>query len=401
MKRILIMGANPYNPNKGVAALAYSTLYILSEVLDKQNVEYEFCIYSHEFRSTFDNITYPDGKIVKFRNVYPTRIKSVFDFISLCFSKWKLVNLRDFLKSNYVLNIGAGDSFSDIYGEKHFNLINYPNILTRIFRKKLIFLPQTYGPFDTKGILWEKAISSLRYAEKIYSRDLQSTEFINQHIMLKHEVETFVDLAFYLPYRKVSIDDTSIHVGINVSGLLWNGGYTKNNQFGLKCDYHLLVLSIIKYFLAKENVFVHLVSHVLLPYSDVENDYECAKEIERYFNHSRIVVAPYFFDPIEAKSYISGLDFFLGSRMHACIGAFSSGVPVLLLSYSRKFGGLFSETLGYNCICNLKEIDESQVLNKIDEYFHDRSNLKMIIENINSLLEKKYDNFIKDFSKII
>ena len=38
------------------------------------------------------------------------------------------------------------------------------------------------------------------------------------------------------------------------------------------------------------------------------------------------VLAPRFSTPSEAKTYIAGLDFFMGARMHACIAAFSSGV---------------------------------------------------------------------------
>ena len=42
-----------------------------------------------------------------------------------------------------------------------------------------------------------------------------------------------------LPNEKVNIekDNNVLNIGINVSGLLWNGGYTRNNQFGLKFNY--------------------------------------------------------------------------------------------------------------------------------------------------------------------
>ena len=63
--------------------------------------------------------------------------------------------------------------------------------------------------------------------------------------------------------------------------------------------------------------------------------------------YPRAIVAPAFRTPVEAKSYIAGMDFFAGARMHACIAAVSSGVPVYPLAYSRKFNGLFVETLGY------------------------------------------------------
>jgi polysaccharide pyruvyl transferase WcaK-like protein len=58
-------------------------------------------------------------------------------------------------------------------------------------------------------------------------------------------------------------------------------------------------------------------------------------------------VAPFFYTPTEAKSYVSGLDMLIGARMHCCIAAYSSGVPVYPLAYSRKFRGLFRDELRY------------------------------------------------------
>jgi polysaccharide pyruvyl transferase WcaK-like protein len=60
-----------------------------------------------------------------------------------------------------------------------------------------------------------------------------------------------------------------------------------------------------------------------------------------------VIRAPTFTSPSEAKSYISGLDFLIAGRMHACIAAYSSGVPVVPVAYSRKFAGLFEGVLGY------------------------------------------------------
>ncbi len=47
----------------------------------------------------------------------------------------------------------------------------------------------------------------------------------------------------------------------------------------------------------------------------------------------------------EAKWLISKLDWFAGSRMHATIGALSSGTPAAALAYSGKTQGVF-ETAG-------------------------------------------------------
>ena len=40
--------------------------------------------------------------------------------------------------------------------------------------------------------------------------------------------------------------------------------------------------------------------------------------------------------------------------MHACIAAFSAGVPVVPMAYSRKFNGLFG-TLGYKRVADCKD----------------------------------------------
>src|SRR5690606_26009817 len=121
-----------------------------------------------------------------------------------------------------------------------------------------------------------------------------------------------------------------------------------------------LMIGVLDYFQGQDNVEVHLVSHVLPEHQAVEDDYQAAKELQREF--PEIVLAPRFATPVEAKSYISGLYFFTGARMHACIAAFSTGVPVYPLAYSRKFNGLFTDTLQYEWLGDCVNTGEGLVL---------------------------------------
>ena len=109
-KRILIAGANPYNANKGVAALAISTIRILNKVAKEEGIDIEICLYNHEFKHSFDSIDTPEGK-VRFQNIFPTHLVKIGDCYSTLTSKWKLYNLRELLKCDYIFNITAGDSF--------------------------------------------------------------------------------------------------------------------------------------------------------------------------------------------------------------------------------------------------------------------------------------------------
>ena len=61
--------------------------------------------------------------------------------------------------------------------------------------------------------------------------------------------------------------------------------------------------------------------------------------------------------------------------MHACIAAFSSGVPVIPMAYSRKFEGLFG-SIGYNRTVDCTKEESAAILTKIIAGFDARDALK-------------------------
>ena len=155
----------------------------------------------------------------------------------------------------------------------------------------------------------------------------------------------------------------------------------RNNQFGLKTDYQQTIRKIINWFLSMKNVKVHLISHVATERRHVENDYEVAFDLWKNIHHDRLMLAPLFFSPIDAKNYIAGMDFFMGARMHATIAAFSAGVPVIPMAYSRKFNGLFVDTLSYSHLADMIEDEENTILTMIKDGFSNRDSLKQEIAN--------------------
>ena len=151
-----------------------------------------------------------------------------------------------------------------------------------------------------------------------------------------------------------------------------NGGYDRRNMFGLSLDYPGLMARIVTSFLEHpEKPEVHLVPHVIVEEKGaVEDDLTaCTKLAE---GKPGVIVAPRFRSPSEAKTYIAGLDFFAGARMHACIAAFSSGVAVVPMAYSRKFAGLFG-SLGYTRTVDCTGQDEATILSAIIDGFSNRA----------------------------
>ncbi len=240
---------------------------------------------------------------------------------------------RQCRQCDFVLDISAGDGFSDIYGPKRFALGALSRAMVLLARRPLVFVPQTIGPFK-RG--WVRIIAAwlMKHAFAVVTRDTLSETYIKT-LGIQNAIES-TDVAFRLPYEtKHGKPPGKAAVGLNISGLLFNGGYTRDNMFSLKDDYPKMARELIAAFLSKGTCDVHLVSHVISSQFEVEDDYRTAVKLSEEF--PAVIVAPRFNTPSEAKTYISGLDFFAGSRMHACIAAFSSGVPVVPIAYSRKF----------------------------------------------------------------
>ncbi|GJI91822.1 MULTISPECIES: polysaccharide pyruvyl transferase family protein [Duganella] len=275
-------------------------------------------------------------------------------------------------RCDLVIDIGEGDSFADIYGFKRFFFYWLSKNIVCSLGKPLILAPQTIGPFDgvAARMLAKQVMGRCR---RVFARDNLSSAYLKQ-LDVTQNTDEAIDVAFRLPFKaKLFADNGKTRVGINVSGLLFNGGYTGGNQFGLSIDYPSTIRRLIKHFQALPNVEVHLVGHVIEPHMPSEDDYVRGLALAEEF--PGVIVAPVFSRPSEAKSYIAGLDYFTGARMHACIAAFSSGVPVVPMAYSRKFNGLFG-TLGYDTIADCKVDSEDTVCAKIGNGFSQREQLR-------------------------
>ena len=108
---------------------------------------------------------------------------------------------------------------------------------------------------------------------------------------------------------------------------------------------------------------------------------------------------PDFAGPSQAKSYISGLDFVVSGRMHACIAAVSSGTPVAPIAYSRKFSGVFG-VVGYPWLIDTAGKTTAEALAYIQDCIGRRDELAndcaTALDRAGPLLDA-YRNELRDF----
>ena len=401
--KIILANCTIVSGNRGCVALCLSTMYLIDKILSKEGVSYMFYLPQSGHKDYKEYNINIAGKILRYTAIHnissytiKSKIKNLINYRELNST------LKIYKEADYIFDIGQGDSFADIYGKNRFDWIFAQYKLGHKYKKKYCVLPQTIGPFENTKIQ-KQAIKGLEWAKSIMARDKQSLDYVKKLLPDKRIIE-ILDVAFFLPYQKKLFDKSFIHVGLNISALLWHGGYTRNNQFSLKTDYQSLIKNIIDYFIMQDNIILHLVPHVVDSERNIENDYAVSYEIYEEYNKENLVLAPFFLDPIIAKGYIAGMDFFIGARMHSTIAAFSSGVPVVPMAYSRKFNGLFVDTLKYPHIADMKNEDNNFIINQIKVNFQNRHNLKEIIENRqNTIIKERKDilsNEIKRFLNI-
>ena len=257
-------------------------------------------------------------------------------------------NLSQTMKSldecDVILDVTFGDGFSDIYFTRGLYRDIFVKWLAGKSKARYIMMPQTYGPFNHKTIeiAAGKAIKS---ADIIYARDDISAEYATK--ISHREVKTVTDLAFGLPCTEQKKNKPRKSLGLNISGLLWKGGFHQDNQFGLVTDYRKFCRAIIEH-CNDNNIEVHLIPHVtrnVLGSNMQDDDFTACEEVNEEYKN--VIIAPPFNSPYDVKDYISQMDVFVGARMHSTIAAFSTGVITIPFAYSRKFQGLYDH-LGYS-----------------------------------------------------
>jgi polysaccharide pyruvyl transferase WcaK-like protein len=211
---------------------------------------------------------------------------------------------------------------------------------------------------------------TMRHAEAVFARDATSLEAAKK-LAPEAKNRLAVDVAFALPFTPAE-KGPGTRVGINVSGLLYSGGYAGGNQYGLTIDYKDFTHRLVETLLARPGVSVELISHATSPNLPSDDDAAAVAKVAAAFPGARAI--PPFASPSEAKSYISGLDFLVAARMHATIAAYSTGVPVVPISYSRKFEGLYG-SLSYPWLVPAKGMTTEEALRFTLDAFDRRSEL--------------------------
>ncbi len=403
--RFILLGASLGTGNLGVSALLAATV----KCIRRSHPDAIISILEASREARTDTLTLGTGEIVTLGCVGVRRNKTVWRRNHLlrllltvmvlrlvpvaAWRQWLLrrnAYLSAIASADCVADITGGDSFSDIYGLRRLIIGTMEKMLVILAGADLILLPQTYGPFRTfAGRLLARIV--LSRAAAVYTRDCESLKQV-QHLTACRRMRTVPrfspDMAFVLdavPPKELRISPGPLPdagsctlIGLNVNGLLYNGGYTRDNMFGLKADYRSLVRDLARALLARRDTALLLIPHVFVPAGHVESDCDACRDVfeaVRQDHPGRVFLLEGTYDQSEIKHVIGRCSFFIGSRMHACIAAASQCIPTVPLAYSRKFAGVFESIGQADATAHLGVLGTSSVLEHVMNSFDMRKTI--------------------------
>lgn len=412
--KVCLLGCSFETGNFGVSALAASLVSIIYKI--KPNAVFTLLIPNKEDTLRIVNVAGIPVKVISIayrrsplsranKNIVVITILSYLARIPFL-RTWAishnpiltLIDLADFIG-----DIHGGDSFSDIYGLRRFKMGCIPLHWIRYLGKPLHMLPQTYGPFFSPGAT-KLARIVFRYARNLQARDRDS-QAIALSLSEKTSVAVVPDVAFCLePHPKADwqsefsyINPEKPLIGLNVSGLLYRGGYTQDNMFGLTLNYATFSHRLAERLLLETNYNILLIPHTVSSSFTIEDDRSACNavlDVVHRGNEGRILVLEKDYDQSELKSVIGSCSFFIGGRMHACIAALSQGIPTVGIAYSKKFKGVFDIAGKPDWVLPATEMEEPEAIDFVLRCIETSKHLhRELVLQMESLRSSIYEDF--------
>jgi len=402
---IAILGGTLNAGNRGVSALGLATI----AQLHRHAPHVKMIVQNSTLRGSRERILV-DGEIDRFfvepiflhgskrlRDRCGTRLLSAAGTLAatlpsslgnrICGISPSLVKLR---QADWILDISAGDSFSDIYGWKVFEDQVAIKRLGLRLGVPLTLLPQTYGPFISTRAR-RIALDVIRQCALVATRELEGLEELDVLAGKPLPPSQFVqcpDVAFSLDAIPTDLENepwvrnhrAESFIGLNISGLLFYGV----RDFGLRLSYSELVRRSIEWAINEAKCNVLLVPHVW-PHQrktsegpDISDLKACLQILQelgpKYGDKLGMLNGEY--NSAEIKWLIGHCNFFIGARMHACIGALSRCVPTATLAYSKKASGVMDLARISGTVVDARGVSVEECLHQIKAIYDNRESMR-------------------------
>lgn len=240
---------------------------------------------------------------------------------------------------------------------------------------KVIFLPQSFGPFKTK--MGKQIVQMLNeFADLIFARDSISLNYLKASGIDESKVKLYPDFTSLVkPNINTRYNYLSGAIAVVPNCRILDKTNTSTN------NYLSFMVHIIKYLQTKQmNVF-------LLNHEGIGDLMLCNKINGMLSNKIDVISG---LNALEIKGIISQCYFTISSRYHGVANALSSGVPCLATSWSHKYEELFKDYNQNDCLLDIS--NPQQAINKVSLFMDLNKNNEIRNDLNNATLKIKQKN---------
>lgn len=285
------------------------------------------------------------------------------------------------LKSDIIVVCGGG-----FLGGKKFDSLMH---LFQIFantkcKKPVIMMGNSIEPIKRKIIKFftEKILLKVDY---VYARETITYQYLSE-FMPKEKYELIPDMAFMLEdviEKKEMIDkfkeSHDILFGITVRN--WNFPNAVESKEIAMERYVSSIVEMMETLIQKNKAGFIFIPQVIVEYAD---DTEVAKKIRErlpeQYKESFLILHDDL-SPVEIKTLIGNMDYFIGTRMHSNIFATSMKVPTVAIAYEKKTNGIM-ETVGLqDYVVEIDQITPEKLIEKVNKSLKNRQIIQQKLEN--------------------
>lgn len=415
---ILVIGTTPYANNRGVSAIASSTIKSLkSRFKDVKIVIWHTYpeTYKREQATTYET----DAEIIMDRDtrdyLYKLPVRVIKYGIYTLFKKFSLkidflINdevLKAYENADIIIISNFGDAFNDLYGNILFTSICSQQFLAILSNSSIVLFPQSIGLFHSK-VTQFIARYILNRTNIIMAREKFTETHLIEIGVYENLIQNVPDMAFLLEAANENIiNDILEREGIkrelinqkNVIGLsVRTDMATLSNQSEKKEDYVELMVQLTKYMAKEMDSIVIIVPNATL--TEGYDNKSLGNEIRDKTNNKDVFSINGEYTAEELKGIINKCDIFIGAMMHTVIAAISMNIPSISLSYSYKDHGVM-QSLGLgNYVVDFMNTNYEELIDKITCLWNNKDEIK---KNLSPKIikQKKLVNISIDLLKSI
>lgn len=250
--------------------------------------------------------------------------------------------------------------------------------LAHIFRRPFYVMPQSIGPLRRK---WERWIVRLVYgrARGVFCREKRSLE-------LAQEIGIPSGRCFYAPDPAFTYHDASPAEAVS---LLSRYGYQEDQEnigitiiasMGRALDaqaverYYEAFSALFNFILSAPNRHIYVFNQVTGP-SPVEDDRTAVRRVLAKMGERAQCVT--FVDEVLPPSLLKAcygkMQFFIASRLHSGIFAFSKGVPTLFINYLTKTRGVLDTLNLSDWVVDLTSVTDRSLIEAFQQGWENRA----------------------------